>query len=45
MEDLEHIALIKEWIQNIDAVAYENNPHKAEKLPSMKNKIDRNYKT
>ena len=45
MEDIEHPALIEEWIQNIDAAAYEKNPHKYEKLPSMKKKIDRNYKT
>ena len=25
MEDIEHPALIEEWIQNIDSAAYENN--------------------
>ena len=45
MEYLKHTALIKEWIQNIDAAAHENNLHKDEKLTSMKKKVDRNYKT
>ena len=45
IEDLEHPALIEEWIQNIDAATYENNLHKDEKLPSIKEKIDHNYKT
>ena len=36
MKDLEHPALIKERIQNIDAADYEKNIHKDEKLPSMK---------
>ena len=45
MKDLEHTALIKEWIQNIDAVAYEKNLNQEEKLPSMKKKVYRNYKT
>ena len=42
---LGHTELIKQWIQNLDAAAYEKNIHKDEKLPSMKKKIDRNYKT
>ena len=45
MKDLEHPELIEEWIQNIDDDAYEKNLHKDEKLPSMKKKIDLNYKT
>ena len=45
MKDPEHLALIKELIQNIDAPAYEKTIHKDEKLPSMKNKMYRNYKT
>ena len=45
MKDLEHPVLIEEWIQNIDAAAYEKNLYKDEKLPSIKKKIDRNYKT
>ena len=45
MDDLEHPALIEEWVQNIDAAAYEKNIHKDEKLPSIKKKIDSNYKT
>ena len=31
--------------KNIDAAAYKNNQDQDEKLPSMKNKIDRNDKT
>ena len=45
VEDIEHPALIEEWIQNIDAAAYEKNLHKDENLPSTKKKIDPNYKT
>ena len=45
MKDLENSALTKEWIQNLDAAAYEKNIHKDEKLPSIKKKIDRNHKT
>ena len=45
MKDLEHPAFMEEFIQNLDAAAYENNLHKDEKLPSTKKKIDRNYKT
>ena len=45
MKDLEHPALIKEWIQNIDSDAYKKNLNQDEKLPSTKNKIDCNYKT
>ena len=45
MKDLERTVLLEEWIQNIDADAFEKNPHKYEKLTSMKKKIDRNYKT
>ena len=45
MAYLEHPVLTEEWIQNLDAAAYEKNKHKYEKLPSMKNKIDLNYKT
>ena len=45
MKYLEHPALIKEWIKNIDAAAYEKNLLKDEKLTSMKMRIDPNYKT
>ena len=45
MRDIEHPALIEEWIQNIDAAAHEKDEHKDENLPSMKKKIDRNHKT
>ena len=45
MENIEHHAFIEEWIQNLDAAAYEKNLPKDEKLPSIKKKIDRNYKT
>ena len=45
MEDIEHPKLIKEWIQNIDAAAYENNLYKDETLPSIKKKVDGNDKT
>ena len=45
MKYIEHPALIEEWIQNLDTAAYEKNIHKDEKLPSMKKKIDSNYKT
>ena len=45
MEYLEHLVLIEESIQNIDAAAYEKSLYKDEKFPSMKKKIDRNYKT
>ena len=45
MDDLEHTALIEECIQNLDSAAYEKNLHKDEKLPSIKQKIDRNDKT
>ena len=45
MKYIEHPALIEEWIQNIDAAAYEKNLHTDEKLPLMKKKIDSNYKT
>ena len=45
MKDLEHPALIKECIQNLHTAAYEKNLHKDANLPSMKKKIDRNYKT
>ena len=45
IEYLEHPALIEEWIQkHLDAAAYKKNLHKDEKLPSMKNKTDRNIK-
>ena len=37
--------MIKEWIQNFDFAAYKKNLNQDEKLPSMKRKIDRNYKT
>ena len=40
MKYLEHTALIKEWIQNLDAAASEKNLHKDEKLPSTKKKND-----
>ena len=43
-KDLDHPTLIEEWIQNIDADAYEKNIQKDEKLPSTNKKIDRNYK-
>ena len=39
---LENLALIKEWIQNIDAAAYEKNLHKDKKLPSIKKKLVKN---
>ena len=42
---IEYHAFIKEWIQNLDAAAYKKNLNKDEKLPSMREKIDRNYKT
>ena len=42
---LEHDVLIKEWIQNLDAATYKKHINKDEKLQSMKNKSDRNYKT
>ena len=45
MKDLEHPALIKERIQNLDDAAYKNNLNQDDKLPSTKKKIDRNYKT
>ena len=45
MKYLEHPALIKECIQNLHTAAYEKNLHKDEKLPSIKKKIDHNYKT
>ena len=45
MDDIEHPDLIEECIKNIDAAAYEKNRYKDEKLPSIKKKIDRNYKT
>ena len=45
MEDLEHPALIEEWIQNIDSVYYEKHLHKDEKLPSLKKKMYPTYKT
>ena len=44
MEDIEHPALIEEWIQNIDAASYEINLDQDVKLPSIKKKIDRNDK-
>ena len=44
MKYIEHPALIRECIQNLYAAAYEKNLHKDEKLPSMKKKIDHNYK-
>ena len=44
MKDIGHHMLIEEWIQNLYAAAYEKNIHKDEKLPSMKKKIDHNYK-
>ena len=37
--------MIEERIQNLDSAAYEKNLHKDEKLPSIKKKIDCNYKT
>ena len=45
MEDIEHPALIEEWIQNLDVADYEKNLYKDKKLPSIKKKIDRNDKT
>ena len=45
VEDIEHPALIEEWIQNIDAASYEINLDQDVKLPSIKKKIDRNDKT
>ena len=44
MAYLEHPVLTEEWIQNLDAAAYEKNKYKYEKLPSMKKIIDCNYK-
>ena len=37
--------MIEEWIQNLDATAYENNLYKYEKLLSIKKKSYRNDKT
>ena len=45
MDDLEHSAMIEEWIQNLDAASYKKNLNQDEKLPSTKRKIDRNYET
>ena len=45
MEGIEHPALIKECIKNLDAAVYEKYIYKDEKLPSIKKKIDRNDKT
>ena len=45
MDNLDRPAFIEDWIQNLDAVAYEKKIHKDEKLPSIKKKIDRNDKT
>ena len=45
MEYIEHPALIKEWIKKLMLLLMKINLYKYEKLPSIKNKIDRNYKT
>ena len=33
MDDLEHSAMIEEWIQDLDAADHEKNLYKDEKLP------------
>ena len=45
MDDIDHLALIEEWIQYIYAAYYENNLNQDVKIPSIKKKIDRNNKT
>ena len=45
MEDIDHTEFIEKWIQNIDAVAYEQISYKDLKLPYIMKKIDRNDKT
>ena len=39
MDDLDHIALIEEWQQNLDAADYENNLNQDIKIQSMKKKL------
>ena len=39
MEDIDNTELIKEWKQNVDAAAYENNINQDVKIPSIKKKL------
>ena len=45
MDNIFHHALIEEWKQNIDSIAYGKYLYIDVKLPSIKNNIDRNDKT